>query len=77
VDILYRANLPLTLADVEATANEILERSGSTRRVSHNWVYRFLKRHPNHYVAASTQKTMDAERTDTERLPLIEDFFHY
>jgi hypothetical protein len=75
VDILYRANLPPTPADVEATANEILERSGSTRRVGHNWAYRFLKRHPNHYVA-STQKTMDAERMDAERLPLIEDFFH-
>lgn len=66
IDLLYRANLPPTPSEVEATANEILERSGSTRRVGNNWAYRFLKRHPKDYVP-STQKIMEAERLDAER----------
>ena len=75
IDLLYRANLPPTPGDVERTANEILERSGSTRRVGKNWVYRFLKRHPNNYVPR-LQKTMEAERMDAERLPFVLNYFH-
>jgi hypothetical protein len=73
--LLDNANASLTAQEIEATANEILSRGGSDRRVSKNWAYRFLKRLPNDFEHI-IQKPMEEERMDAERLPTIIEWFH-
>jgi Tc5 transposase DNA-binding domain len=75
VTLLDNANASLTAQEVEATANEILSRSGSDQHVSKNWAYRFLKRLPPEFEHI-IKKPMEAERMDAERLPTIIEWFH-
>jgi hypothetical protein len=74
--ILDRANLSPLPYEIEGAANDILSRSGSDRRVSKNWVYRFMARLPNTFKCQN-QKTMEAQRVDAEKLPTIIEWFHY
>jgi hypothetical protein len=73
--VLDRANLSPLPCEIEGAANDILSRSGSDRRVSKNWVYRFMKRLPETFKF-QTQKTIEAKRLDAERLPTIIEWFH-
>ena len=75
VKILSDANAPATAQEIEGCANDILSRGGSNRRVNKNWAYDFIKRLPNDYDLI-TQRTMEAERIDAERLPVITEWFH-
>ena len=74
VTLLDNANASLTAQEVEATANEILSQSGSDRRVSKNWAYRFLKRPPKDFEH-TVKKPMEAERMGAERLTTIIEWF--
>ena len=75
IGILDDATVPPTPQDIESCANEMLARSGSSRRVGKNWAYNLIKRLPDDY-SHITQKPMEAERMDAERLPAIIDWFH-
>jgi hypothetical protein len=75
IELLHRANAPPSAEEIGGTANEILERGGSDRRVGKNWPYRFLKRLPIDY-SYNTQKIMEAERVDAERLPTIHEWYN-
>ena len=75
IGILDDATVPPTPQDIENCANEMLARSGSSRRVGKNWAYGLLKRLPNDY-SHIIQKPMEAERIDAERSPTIIDWFY-